>query len=54
MRKRKNERPSAVVKAEAFVRDALSKTSKKPPSERIVRSVAKKVAKALPQYVAHA
>ena len=54
MRKRKNEKPSSVVKAEAFVRDALSKASKRPPSEKIVRSVAKKVAKALPQQAAHA
>jgi hypothetical protein len=51
---RRNEKSPTVVKAEAFVREALSKSSKKPPSERTVRSVAKKVAKALPQHVAHA
>jgi hypothetical protein len=49
MQKRKNEKPPMVVKAEAFVREALSNTSRKPPSEKTVRSVAKKVAKALPQ-----
>jgi hypothetical protein len=54
MSKRKNEKNPTVMKAEAFVREALSKSSKKPPSERIVRSVAKKVAKALPQHVGHA
>jgi hypothetical protein len=54
MPKRKNEKPSTVVKAEAFVREALSKTSRRPPSEKTVREVAKKVAKALPQFAVHA
>jgi hypothetical protein len=36
--------------AEAFVREALSALSDKPPSEKTVKSVAKKVAKALPRY----
>jgi len=51
MPKRKNDNQSTVAKAEAFVREALSKTARKPPSEKTVRSVAKKVAKAIPQHV---
>ena len=54
MPKRSSEKRSILDKTEAFVREALSKTSKKPPSEKVVRSVAKKVAKALPQHAAHA
>ena len=54
MRKKTSELRSSLEKAEAFVRDALSKTSKKPPSARVVRTVAKKVAKAIPQSAVHA
>jgi hypothetical protein len=53
MPKKPSEKKSTLDKTEAFVREALSKTSKKRPSERVVRSVAKKVAKALPQHIAH-
>lgn len=54
MRKKTSEQQSSIKKAEAFVRDALSKSSKKPPSARTVRMVAKKVAKAIPQLEVHA
>lgn len=37
-------------KAEAFVRDALSNNSKEPVDESIVKSVARKVSKAIPTH----
>jgi hypothetical protein len=50
MRKRSSEQQqSAMRKTEAFVREALTKASKRKPAETTVRAVAKKVARALPQ-----
>jgi hypothetical protein len=40
-----------IERAEAFVRDALSAKAKRPPSKQLIRSVAKKVSKAIPQRV---
>jgi hypothetical protein len=50
MPKRAGDNKAARDKTEAFVREALSAISKRPPSQRVVKSVAKKVAKALPQH----
>ena len=54
MPKARSNKRDALKRTEEFVRDALSQTSKKRPSEKVIRSVAKKVAKALPQQAAHA
>jgi hypothetical protein len=51
MKKRGSKQRSAIKETESFVREALTKISKKQPSESTVRAVAKKVARVLPQRV---
>jgi hypothetical protein len=48
MQKVTHPQQSQIERAEAYVREALSRTSKKPVAEEVIRSVAKKVAKAIP------
>jgi hypothetical protein len=51
MRKSQNAHRAVLERTEAFVREALEKSSKKKPSETKVRAVAKKVVKAMPQRI---
>jgi hypothetical protein len=50
MRKNQSAQSAVLKRTEAYVRDALE-TSKKKPSQATIKAVAKKIVKAMPQHV---